>query len=48
MGPEFSNRKYEMPLARRNEMKNDDRGWNNNVSARERLFALALEALCKL
>ena len=26
----------------------DDRGWNNNVSARERLFALALEALCKL
>lgn len=26
----------------------DDRNWNNNVSARERLFALALEALCRL
>lgn len=26
----------------------DDRDWNNNVSARERLFALALEALCML
>ena len=26
----------------------DDRDWNNNVSAREKLFALALEALCRL
>ena len=26
----------------------DDRNWNNNLSARERLFALALEALCRL
>lgn len=25
MEPDFSNRKYEMLLARRNEMKNDDR-----------------------
>ncbi len=26
----------------------DDRAWYNNVSARERLFSLALEALCRL
>ena len=26
----------------------DDRDWSNNVSARERLFSLALEALCRL
>lgn len=26
----------------------DDRDWNHNVSAREKLFALALEALCML